>query len=345
MSESGSRATTHKPRRTNPIARPRMLVAGAIAVALIATGCAGGGADLAALLPTQGAPGPGTALTTSAGCASAGNPAPVTGLLVDVGGGIRGSMIAVPADYDRSRHYPLLVSLHPFSMEPGDWETYSGLAAAAVQRGYIVVTPRGSDPGPRWSVPGGLKLESDDFAFIDALVDQVTATWCIDITRVFAAGYSAGAAMAMALSCERPMRFAAIAASGGANLTRLCPFTALPGRVGTDSLVIHGTSDPIAPLGGSYVVFAPPLGLELGRVVANSAERNGCSPTPTTVPLTPSVSIDRYTGCTGGRLEYWPMAGFGHTWAGTTNFFDFLLGGTDQSFSATEAVLDFFDAD
>ncbi len=49
--------------------------------------------------------------------------------------------------------------------------------------------------------------------------------------------------MSQALSCALPWRMAAVAGSGGTNLTDLCPDSPP-----TDVLVMHGSADPIAPV-------------------------------------------------------------------------------------------------
>ena len=235
---------------------------------------------------------------------------------------------------------PLLVSLHPFVMGSGPWEEYSGLAAAARARGYEVLTPPGSDPGPRWSVPGGLPGGPDDIGRVNSLIDDLMRADCIDRNRVFAAGFSAGAAMAVSLGCAAPHRFTAIAASGGANLTDLCP-----GSPGVDALLMHGSADPIAPITGSYVVFAPPLGLHLDDVFASHGERAGCTGSGEVAGPAADVVRRVHDGCSPGlRVEQWLLAGAGHTWAGSTAEWAEVLGGTTTSISATESVLDFFDS-
>jgi polyhydroxybutyrate depolymerase len=234
-----------------------------------------------------------------------------------------------------------VVSLHPFLVTPEAWEAYSGLAAAAVARGDVVLTPLGSDPGPRWAVPGGLASDANDLAFIAALLDHVEDDGCVDRNRVFAAGFSAGAAMAQAVSCTMPERFAAVAGSGGVNLTALCP-----DAPGTSALVLHGTADPIAPPGGSQVPFAPPLGLSVDAVVAQNAERAGCTAVPEVDRPSPSVVRSRYRDCTDGRrVIALSLVGAGHTWAGAPNpLLELVTGPTATELSATEAVLDFFHA-
>lgn len=253
-------------------------------------------------------------------------------------GRTRQAVVRVPAD--TTGPMPLLVSLHPFTLGPEAWEAYSGLGRAAAQRGYVAVTPLGSDPGPRWAVPGGLPTELDDVGFVAALLDHIEDSLCVDRNREFAAGFSAGAAMAQAVSCTLPLRFRAVAGSGGVNLTSLCP--ASPP---TDVFVLHGTADAIAPLTGSTVVFAPPLGLPVADVVANDAARAGCDPVPAAGSPVAGVRSATYAGCADGhRVQYWQMQGAGHSWAGTTGLLSLIVGPTLQSFSATATVLDFFDA-
>ncbi|UDY37624.1 alpha/beta hydrolase family esterase [Dermatobacter hominis] len=298
------------------------------------------------------APGPGTipagpgrgrdqasVTAPSAGCRTSSRMAPGRNVItIDVGGVDRTSLVDVPSSGDGPR--PLLVSLHPFLLGPDAWDAYSGLAAAGTARGYIVLTPLGSDPGPRWAVPGGLATGADDLGFIAALLDHVEDRACVDRNREFAAGFSAGAAIAQALSCTMPDRFAAVAGSGGMNLTARCP-----GSPGTSVLVLHGSADPIAPPTGSEIPFAPPIGLAIGTVASDDAARAGCGPSPLVEQVTASVLRHRWTGCTDGRrVEYLELRGAGHTWAGSPNpLLELFTGPTDTSISATATVLEFFD--
>jgi polyhydroxybutyrate depolymerase len=283
---------------------------------------------------------PGVEVAPSSGCAlpEPGWPAGASVVTLSTRGTTRRAELRVP---EGPGPFPLLFSLHPFTQGPGPWEAYSGLADAAVARGYVVASPTGSNPGPRWAVPGGLETGADDIGFLADLADHLEDTLCVDRNAEFAAGYSAGAAMAQALSCTMPWRFAAVAGSGGMNLTETCPDSPP-----TDVLTLHGTADPIAPPTGSKVVFAPPLDLPIATVVATNAQRAGCDPVP--VASTPAASVEAlvHTGCDGGhRVAHWRMLGAGHTWAGSQPYpGNLVVGPTLSSFSATSAVLDFFDA-
>lgn len=285
----------------------------------------------------------GVDVAPSTGC-DAGDPLPAghQTLTVEVDGAHRAARVDVPAAATGpgAQPAPVLVSLHPFSVDGRGWESYSRLAAAAAGRGYVVITPTGSQPGPRWNVPGGLDNDVDDIGYVSALLDVVEDRACIDRNREFAAGFSAGAAMSQALSCTLPWRFAAVAGSGGTNLTDLCADSPA-----TDVLVLHGSEDPIAPTTGSDVPFATPNGLAVDDVVATNAARAGCAAAPTVEQPFADVVVDRYEGCAEGRrVEYWRLVGAGHTWAGSPSpLLEIVTGPTNTSISANEVVLDFFD--
>jgi polyhydroxybutyrate depolymerase len=285
---------------------------------------------------------PDVQVAPSTGCTTAdGLAAGRSRITVTVGSSVRAARVDVPATATGSEPAPVLVSLHPFSVTGADWEGYSHLSRDAVARGYVVITPDGSQPGPRWNVPGGVENGVDDLGYVSALLDTVEDGACIDRNREFAAGFSAGAAMAQALSCTMPWRFAGVAASGGANLTDTCPASAP-----TDVLVLHGSADPIAPTTGSNVAFATPNGLHIDDVVAVDAARAGCTGVAPSQQVAVDVLVDRATGCADGRrVEYWRLLGAGHTWAGTTApLLELVTGPTNHSVSANTVALDFFDA-
>ena len=283
----------------------------------------------------------GVDVAPSAGCVMADRPPIGRSLMtVETEQGHRQAVLDLPPEAQGSTPLPVLLSLHPFTLQANVWDAYSGLAAAGTKRGYIVLTPFGSQPGPRWAVPGGLDTGIDDIAFLSAALDQIEDTACVDRNAEFSAGFSAGAAMSQALSCTLPWRMTAVAASGGSNLTDLCP--AAPG---TSVMILHGSADPIAPTTGSDVIFAPPLGIPVDDVVATDAARAGCAPAPDTATLFPTVAVDRYVDCDAGLvIEYWRLIGAGHTWAGAPSLIDFITGPTNTAISANERILDFFDA-
>lgn len=338
--QTGRPGGTRRGRSRTRRAGGRTAAALAGVVAVVATACAMPPSPAPSVLPQPPGRGidPAAVVAPSTGCTTGPGLTPGRSTISIAWQGLaRQAILDVPTPGPGPA--PVLVSLHPFSLGPEGWESYSQLAASAAARGYVVLTPLGSDPGPRWAVPGGIATGVDDIGLINRLLDDLEDRGCVDRNRQFAAGFSAGAAMAQALSCTVPWRFRAVAGSGGTNLTDLCP--ASPA---TDVMILHGTADPIAPLTGSEVVFAPPLGLALSRVVATDAARAGCDPVPVVDQRAPTVQVSTFQGCGDHRVEYWSLQGSGHTWAGTPGLLDLFAGPTNTDVSATEVVLDFFDA-
>ena len=88
------------------------------------------------------------------------------------------------------------------------------------QAGFIIVAPQGSGPVTRWMWDLGdseydLSLANPDIAFIDALMDHLGGSLCLDTSRIYAAGSSNGAIGVWALGCTLDGRIAAIAAVAG----------------------------------------------------------------------------------------------------------------------------------
>lgn len=246
--------------------------------------------------------------------------------------------IYYPDDTDPTTPHPLLVSLHPFLLGAYDWDHYSQFVAEATRRGYIVILPEGRNPGPGWSVPGGNRSDFDDVGWVDALIQEAARTACVDSSRIYAAGFSAGAALAVGLSCELSSRFAAVAGSGGTNLTSLCPQSGA-----TRAMIMHGTEDMVVPITGNIVPFAAAPPISVDSVVDSFATRNHCSAHPVVTQPT-STQVRRDYECTDAALVDIRVLGMGHTWPGAFGLIDVVVGPNDQSFSATTTVLDFFDA-
>ncbi len=83
----------------------------------------------------------------------------------------------------------------------------------------------------------------DDVAFIDALLDSLESSLCLDRDRIYATGMSNGSMFVHRLGCDRAERFAAIAPVAG---TLARGFSCAPGGEPRISLLhIHGTEDGV----------------------------------------------------------------------------------------------------
>jgi polyhydroxybutyrate depolymerase len=206
-----------------------------------------------------GATAPPAASLPSPGCAQV---APGKGLLrglrLTVGGEARAFDLFLPATYDNRRAYSLVFLFHGSGGSPANaraalpLETVAGDAA-------ILAYPQGRQGS--WDL-GTQASRNADVAFFDALVADLPSRYCVDTTRIFAAGFSMGGYMANQLACRRGPRLRAVASHGGGgpyedqgryddqgNL--LCD----GGRPSVPVLVVHGQADAeVAPSEGANSV-------------------------------------------------------------------------------------------
>jgi polyhydroxybutyrate depolymerase len=198
---------------------------------------------------------------------------------------------------------------------------------------------------------GACKSGVDDLAYTNDLLADLRQRIRIDGRRVFASGFSNGAAMVQRLACEAAETFAAIAPVSGENQFALDGCTP-SARVAV--LDIHGTLDRCWPYdGGRGGCIESGLYVSVAETLAGWAARNGCDPSPSSTALPPRAGIDdgtsvvrvTYANCAaGGALEHLRIVGNGHYWPdGHSYARGRLLGGTmSRQLDAGQAIVDFF---
>ncbi|MBK6459804.1 MAG: hypothetical protein IPF92_02165 [Myxococcales bacterium] len=132
------------------------------------------------------------------------------GLALTVAGTPRTYTLWLPERYDPRRAHRLVVGLH------------SGGRTGASARPYLDL--EGRSEGAVFVYPDAIRgnwdlntpyAQNPDFAFFDALMRELSDTLCLDATRFFAVGTSAGAYFANQLACGRGGVLRAIAAHAG----------------------------------------------------------------------------------------------------------------------------------
>ena len=121
------------------------------------------------------------------------------------------------------------------------------------------------------------------------------------------------------------------------------------------TLVVHGTADPIVPLGpnGMSLIVDDTIPPSLAELLASSIEEEevamsargaGCDDLSTSTALAGDVTELSYDGCVGGADHKLVLVeGGGHTWPGAAPTADEgFLGPTTANFDATEAGWVFF---
>jgi polyhydroxybutyrate depolymerase len=219
---------------------------------------------------------------------------------VVVDGVTRSYTLHVPSTYDGNNAVPLVLDFHPMRLGL-TWEREnSGFLELSEQEGFILLWPLGLEDS--WNI-GPCCTSSktiDDFSFIRAVVRQLSNDACVDPKRVYAVGFSMGAAMAQYLACEQAEVFAAVASSGMDLLVdaeRSCS----PSRP-ISTMSFRGTDDTTVPYAGGKVSLlgVPDMTMEvLGAVgtFGKWASLDGCTGAPSEVDVN---GCSTYSNCKDG---------------------------------------------
>lgn len=234
---------------------------------------------------------------------------------------------------------PLVVMLHGCTQDPDDFALGTRMNDLADRHGFASVYPaqvvaaNGSKCW-NWFDPKDQSRERGEPAVIAGIVREVTSTYAIDPQRVYVAGLSAGAAMAVTLGATYPDVFAAVGAHSGLphgsasdlasalaamKRSKRAPFPARSNPAGgagrpastpaLPTIVFHGDRDSTvsarngADIAAHAGVNVPGLQDPLVEQGASGAGRR----------FTRTTRVD---AAGRSRTEHWVLHGGGHAWAG-----------------------------
>lgn len=187
----------------------------------------------------------GSSDSTESSGESAGSPTVVdeppasTEIEVLVNGETRRSLLLTPADAT-DEPLPLLVYLHALRSTPQRAVDQADLDELASSAGVAIAIPYGTSQSWNGGVCCGaaVRQDRDDVAFVEALVGSVDEMIDIELSRVFAAGFSNGAVLSSRLACEGSEFIVAVGIVGGTDWGGDCN-PSEPVSV----FIMHGTDD------------------------------------------------------------------------------------------------------
>lgn len=146
--------------------------------------------------------------------------------------------VKLPTDYDASKAYPVMIMFNPTN-NPISWaEQSAGFEATGPKENWIRVYPHPQNSSAGWG--------AGDVAFFEPFFEQITANFCIDEARVFAAGESSGGDFSSILGCEHADKVRAIGPCATKNVSQY-PLDAdtrdCAGQV--TAVIIHGKNDSV----------------------------------------------------------------------------------------------------
>ncbi len=248
---------------------------------------------------------------------------------VRAGGETRRYRVFVPPGYDRAAATPTLVVYHGFGMTPDEMAADTRLDAEAALRPTIVAYPEGRYYSWNASIccPLATTASTDDIAFFDAMLRDLSATFCVDPRRVGLAGYSNGSMMAQRIACQRAAVVSSVSAVSGPYDGSCAPSRPVP------ILYAHATDDTRVPYNGGATsglagAFLPSVDTTLRRW--RGFDR--CGSATTVWRTVGDTTCFRYDGC-AAEVSHCRVGSGGHRWPRPP-----------QAFSASPAVMEFFRA-
>jgi polyhydroxybutyrate depolymerase len=243
----------------------------------------------------------------------------------------RGYSVTVPANYDETKAWPLLIALHGYGGSGLETARYFGLDRLAAQRGLFLLAPNGLPDGRgsrAWNA-GHSHYPEWDVSWLTAVIHDLKAKYRIDASRVIVFGHSQGAHMAHRMGCDASEEVTAVISVAGqapkepADCTPTKPVTALE---------IHGTADEVIGYYGDAQHMPPdPKIASAHDTVAVWARNDGCTGGLVETAFSPidvslivdgdETVVELYAGCPPGvDAALWTMNGVPHRPGPTLDF-------------------------
>ncbi|QOW20524.1 PHB depolymerase family esterase [Lysobacter ciconiae] len=254
--------------------------------------------------------------------------------------GTRTYLLYVPPGLDLATPAPLVLMLHGCTQDPADFATGTGMNALADQFGMLVAYPaqtaraNGSNCW-NWFRGQDQARGAGEPSILAGIVADIAADHRVDQARVYVAGLSAGAAMAVILGRTYPDVFAAVGAHSGLPFAAATDmsgaFAAMQGRAATPgagaksnaaaarrsaravpipTIVFHGDADRTVNASNGQAIVDDILGSHepSDRLASASvqAEAGGRAYTRQIHADDSGLPI----------VELWDLHGAGHAWSG-----------------------------
>lgn len=223
---------------------------------------------------------------------------------------------------------PVLVALHGENGGADVFEWRTGLDKRAVKAGALVIYPAARETS--W------RADSDDVAFLSAVLDDAAGRWPIDAARTALAGFSTGAFLAFRYGCERADRIDMMTIVGGTFTGPTCNLSRP-----VSMLQVHGQADTVVPVAGtSYSSLTGGALPALKGPVGGLMQLDGCTGKVTaTWTTTPLVRNTYGTGCPAGTtVDFVVSDPLPHVWpTGSKDLSTYGVDATNMTWSVTTA--------
>ena len=179
--------------------------------------------------------------------------------------------------------HPVLIWYHGHRGNGASIHRSGGLERDFLNNGYALLAPNGyqqEEGGPR-SYPARAGAPRNDVVFTMLVLEAARQRANLDMSRVYAGGFSAGGSMAWLLACEEGYQLAGMVSVAGA-LRRPNP-TDCAGLAGLPIMQVHGFADGQVPFEGRQI-----RDWHQGSVweaLSRAREANGCRTNPDSIEM------------------------------------------------------------
>tara|TARA_B100001559_G_scaffold116663_1_gene98024 strand:- start:212 stop:913 length:702 start_codon:yes stop_codon:yes gene_type:complete len=148
-----------------------------------------------------------------------------------------------------------MLNFHGFSGSAEAQMISADMRPLAESENFILVYPQGaqlSSGFPHWNpdpIGGNNKSDIDDIGFVEVIIDSLDEELNIDLSRVYASGYSNGGYLIYGLACRLSNKIAAVGSVAGTMLSSTLNNCAASAPIGV--INIHGTADYDVPYNGT----------------------------------------------------------------------------------------------
>ncbi len=185
---------------------------------------------------------------------------------ITVGSRTRNMLVYAPSDLPTNA--PLLISLHGMNQDAAYQQGMANWEEIADREKFVVVYPNGIDHS--WDISS--TTNNKDLNFLQAIIDEMSSRYKINLSRVYLSGFSMGGMMTYFAANYMTDKFAAFAPVSGYLLwgDPVCSTRPVP------IIHHHGNVDDVVTYDG------------IKARLAAWAKRNGCAETPTVVTPYPT---------------------------------------------------------
>jgi polyhydroxybutyrate depolymerase len=202
-----------------------------------------------------------------------------------------------PAGWDGRSALPALVFFHGWRQSAEDVMRDETMTRVMSDLGVLLVAPDGA--GHSWSFPNSPAHNRDEFAFLDAVLDDVEARYPVDQRRLWASGFSQGGSMVWYAACFLGGRFVAFVPIAG-DFWQPQPENCPSGPASIRHF--HGLADETFPIHGRVVAEGARQG-DLWQGWALWRRIDGCTGPPDRTEAAGDMSCQIWSAsnCSSGR--------------------------------------------